>query len=53
MNPPAGMVVDHINGKRWDCRRKNLRNVTPYENSQNPATIGNCRGKKLPKVIYL
>lgn len=28
-------VIDHINGKRWDNRIVNLRNVTMYENGLN------------------
>lgn len=32
---PAGMQIDHINGKRDDNRLSNLRVVTHQENTQN------------------
>jgi hypothetical protein len=35
MKPPAGMITDHINGDRADCRRCNLRVVSYSQNSRN------------------
>jgi len=35
MNPPAGMVVDHINGDKSDNSYANLRICTPTENQLN------------------
>jgi transposase len=35
MDPPQGMVVDHINHNRYDNTRANLRNVTQGENIHN------------------
>lgn len=39
--PEKGMVVDHINRNRLDCRKSNLRFVSYKENAQNISTQKN------------
>jgi len=35
MQPTGKKVVDHINGRPWDCRKQNMRIVTQKQNSYN------------------
>lgn len=35
MKAQKGEIVDHINGKTWDCRKVNLRKVTRSQNAMN------------------
>lgn len=46
LDPPSGMVIDHINGDTLDNRRSNLRVVTVGQNNQNlrGARRGNASG---------
>lgn len=49
---PEGMVVDHLNGNRLDCRKKNLRICTQKDNANNRHhTRGYCFDKNRGKWI--
>lgn len=52
MNVPVGtghrVIVDHLNHNVLDCRRENLRLVTPTESNLNRR----LRGRDLPRGVY-
>jgi len=50
MQPPQGMLVDHINHNPYDNTRVNLRNVTPRENLCN--TRKRVRGTSIYKGVH-
>jgi len=45
MQPPAGKLVDHIDGNRANARRSNLRVCTVAENQRNKHKAGNCHSR--------
>ena len=52
MNCPNGKVVDHLNGNKLDCRKKNLRICSQKENANNlHHTRGYCFDKSRGKWI--
>jgi hypothetical protein len=40
---PEGMVIDHVNRNRRDCRRENLRLLTRRQNAQNRTYVKACK----------
>ncbi|MEQ9491739.1 MAG: HNH endonuclease signature motif containing protein [Alphaproteobacteria bacterium] len=46
MAPGPGEMVDHVNGDRLDCRRRNLRIASPSENCANRSITTNPTGFK-------
>ena len=52
MNCPEGLVVDHLNGDRLDCRKSNMRICTQVENAKNHhGAKGYCYDKSKKKWI--
>ena len=45
MKPDATQHVDHINGKKYDNSRENLRNTTPQKNNENKKKQANSSSK--------
>lgn len=52
MQCPEGLVVDHLNGNKLDCRKKNMRICSQGENAKNiHGTKGYCFDKSKGKWI--
>jgi hypothetical protein len=51
MNAPDGMILDHKNGDRADCRKSNLRVATPHDNARNRGL--NKNSKSGYKGVYM
>ena len=52
MDCPEGMVVDHLNGDKLDCRKSNMRICTQAENVKNHhGTKGYCYDKSRKRWI--
>ena len=62
LNPPKGLITDHINGDGLDNRRENLRvvsyranlqNIHPEKTSKYPGVCWSFRAKKWRAYIHL
>ena len=51
MNPPADMIVDHINGNKLDNRKENLRIVTPKQSSYNKGKYNTANATSMYKGV--
>ena len=52
LNPPEGMLIDHINGDGLDNRKENLRIASPRQNQANSLGKPINRKSKYKGVIY-
>ncbi len=50
MRPPPGLIVDHVNGNRFDNTRLNLRNITRQQNMRNRGKY--VGGTSIYKGVY-
>lgn len=51
-NPHDGLVVDHVNGNRLDCRKSNLRWASASQNCSNAKKRKNAKTSKFKGVHF-